>query len=347
MDHKWYSGKYDRAFKEVMLKDDNLELLKSIIEHILNIKIEEISILNVEKLRGNVHIKGQRLDLNIKTNNERINVEINSTKKDYLHTRNFSYLADTYSHDVLVGGNYSENIRFIQINLSYELSKDVSPISVYKVVDNEGKEYISNFYIYEVNMEYYLNLWYNNNKKEIEKEYLLIMLGLEKEELAKLAKNNGMVLKYMEDLNKVNEEPEFREYMSYEEDQRKILNTERELAIKETEDKIISRMLDNGMSKVEISKIIGMPEDKLNENPEYREYMSYEEDQKKILNTERELARKEGIEQGIEQGKKEGLINGQSSIINKLLDSGITIEKISEITDLSIDEIKEILNNSN
>ena len=120
-------------------------------------------------------------------------------------------------------------------------------------------------------MEYYLNLWYNNNKKEIEREYLLIMLGLEKEELAKLAKNNRMVLKYMDDLNKVNEEPEFREYMSYEEDQKKILNTERELAreegIKEgilkNEKEVISKLLSSGMSKEEISKILEIPVDKI------------------------------------------------------------------------------------
>ena len=267
MNQKWYSGKYDRAFKEVMLKEDNLSLLKSIIEHILKIKIEEISIVNVEKLRGNVHIKGQRLDLNIKTKYDRINVEINSTKKDYLHTRNFSYIADTYSHDVLVGGNYDESIRFIQINLSYELNKNIDPISKYKIVNEKGKEYVSNFYIYEVNMEYYLNLWYNNNEKEINKEYLLIMLGLEKEELTKLANKNKVVSKYMEDLNKVNEEPEFREYMSYEEDQRKILNTEKEISRKEgiqegsikKEKEVISKLLSSGMSKEEISKILEIP----------------------------------------------------------------------------------------
>ena len=30
MEYKWYSGKYDRAFKEVMLMEDNTDLLKKL-----------------------------------------------------------------------------------------------------------------------------------------------------------------------------------------------------------------------------------------------------------------------------------------------------------------------------
>ena len=39
---------------------------------------------------------------------------------------------------------------------------------VYKLRDKEGKEYIKNLYIYEINMDYYRELWYNE-KEEIEK----------------------------------------------------------------------------------------------------------------------------------------------------------------------------------
>lgn len=47
MDKQWYSGRYDRAFKEVMLKEENRDLLIMLIEHILNIKIEHLEVLNI------------------------------------------------------------------------------------------------------------------------------------------------------------------------------------------------------------------------------------------------------------------------------------------------------------
>ena len=118
-EYKWYSGKYDRCFKEVMLKESNKDLLKALLEHILKVEIYKIEIKNVEKLRENIHIKGMRVDLSLDTNVGYINVEVNSNPDEYVHPRNFSYLADTYSHDTLVGEEYSEEIMYIQINLSY------------------------------------------------------------------------------------------------------------------------------------------------------------------------------------------------------------------------------------
>ena len=35
---------------------------------------------------------------------------------------------------------------------------DTEPIREYKVMDKTGKRYIENFIIYELNMDYYLNL---------------------------------------------------------------------------------------------------------------------------------------------------------------------------------------------
>ena len=91
---KWYSGKYDRVFKEVMLNESNRDILKMLLEKILDIVIYDIEVLNVESIIGNIHVKGKRLDLNLKTNMGKINVEVNSTNKDYVHSKNFSYLAD-------------------------------------------------------------------------------------------------------------------------------------------------------------------------------------------------------------------------------------------------------------
>ena len=74
-------------------------------------------------------------------------------------------------------------------------------------------------------MDSYMDLWYNKNEKGIEENKILVMLGLEKEDLKILSKNDKVVSKFMDELNKLNESTLFRRYMTEEEDQRKIYNS--------------------------------------------------------------------------------------------------------------------------
>ena len=301
--YKWYSGKYDRVFKEVMLKEDNIDLLKLLLEHILKVEIYNIKIKNGEQLRENIHIKGMRTDLSLDTNIGYINVEINSHPDKYVHPRNFSYITDRYSHDVKVSETYNEKTMYIQINLTYGFMlnednkkikdpKDTEPIREYKMMDKTGKEFIKNLIIYEINMDYYLLLWYNKDIKKLEKEKILVMLGLDKEGLEELSGYDKVVSKYMKEVNNVNEDPEFREYISYEEDMRKIQNT----LLEEAENKGIEKGIE------------------------------------------------QGIKQGIEQGRTEGINSSKIEITKNMLTKGISKEDISEITGLSLNTINQIKN---
>ena len=334
-ENKWYSGKYDRAFKEVMLKESNRDLLTMLLEHILKVKINNITILNVEKLMTNVHIRSQRLDLNLDTNIGKINVEVNSTDENYIPNRNFAFLADIYSHDVLVGQNYNFNRQYIQINLSYGLNKNRDKIEIYKMKDDNGRTYINNFILYVINMDYYTNLFNNTDTKKIKDDIILVMLGQERNNLIKLAKNNKVVSKYMDELDEVNKIPEFREYMSKEEDDRKIRNTLIKEATENGFNKGINQIIDSliasGMSKEEIEK-------RININPKFREYMSYDLEQEILRNSERKLGFNEGIEKGIEQGIEQS----KKEIVNNLLNTNMSISDISKIVNLSEEEIIKI-----
>lgn len=267
IEYKWYSGKYDRAFKEVMLYENNRDLLTMLLEKILNVKIEELKVINNEKLVHNVHVKNQRLDLNLKTNIGKINVEVNSSQQSYIHRRNMAYLCDTYAHDILVGEEYNDNTMYIQINLSYGLNKNIKPIRQYQVMNEELEAYVNNLYIYDINMDYYMNLWYSKDVKEVDNNIILVMLGLDKKDLEELSKKNRMVSKYMEELNRVNENPEFREYMSYEEDQRKIKNTliseARQEGIEQSKILIIKNLLAKNIEISEIAEIVELPEERV------------------------------------------------------------------------------------
>ena len=103
---------------------------------------------------------------------------------------------------------------YIQINLSYGL-KDDKLNRIYKMMDKDGKNYVNNFIIYELNMDRYMKFWYNGDKKIEENKYL-VMLDLQLDELENLAKDK-VVSKYMETLKKINTEYKFKEYISAEE----------------------------------------------------------------------------------------------------------------------------------
>ena len=279
---KWYTCRNDRAFKTLFFNEKNKKLLKLLLEHILKVEIYEITILNNEKARDNIKTKGMRTDLSLNTNIGYINVEVNSNPEEYVHPRNFSYLSDAYSHAISISETYNEEIQYIQINFSYGLMLtenhhmkkepiDKEAIRVYKVQDNKGKEFIKNFTIYEINMDYYLNLWYNKNTKELEKEKIIVMLGLDKESLEELSSDDKIVGEYMEEMNKINEDPKFREYISYEEDQRKIQNTLLEKAERQGLEKginsekieIAKNSLENNIDIDTIVKITGLKKEEV------------------------------------------------------------------------------------
>ena len=100
------------------------------------------------------------------------------------------------------------------------------------------------------------------------------MLVLEPKDLDKLSQNDKVVKKYMEEITRVNEEPESREYMSAEEDNKKKENSLKaewlqqgiekgleqglEIGSKEASLKIAKELLNMGMKKEDIIEATGL-----------------------------------------------------------------------------------------
>ena len=94
--------------------------------------------------------------------------------------------------------------------------------------------------------------------------------------------------------------------------------------------------------------------ERVNQDPEFREYMSAEEDNRKIQNSLRIQAMKEGreegrtegiqqgIQQGIEQGIEQGSYQSKIEIAKSLLENHVDIEIIAKSTGLEIEKIKEL-----
>ena len=281
----FYTCRNDRAFKEVFLNPNNSDLLKALLEFILKIKIDKLEIKKTELLSGNVNIKDKRVDAIVHTGNKKIEIEINSQNKDYLHARSTAYICNIYQSNANVGDTYNEDTDIIQVNLTWGLGRNNDEMKIYKIMNEKGELYVKNFIIYEINMDYYDKIWYSKNEDEIKKNLYMIMLDLDKKELKNMPKDK-IVDKYITNVTIVNDDPEFQKYMSEEEDKRKIQNS------------LLSE------------------------------------------------AKEEGISQGYTSGINDGISKGENKksieIAKNMLKKNMSIEDISDITGLSIEEINKL-----
>ena len=141
--------------------------------------------------------------------------------------------------------------------------------------DEDNDPFVRNFIIYDINMVKCKNLWYTKDK-EFDKYKYLMMLDLNEEKLEDLSKKDKVVSKYMETLEEVNKDPEFREYMSAEEDARKMENSHLDEARAEGISKGISQgknernievaknMLNEDINLSAIVKCTGLTENEIN-----------------------------------------------------------------------------------
>ena len=112
----------------------------------------------------------------------------------------------------------------MHVNLTWGLGAEEDVMTKYMIMSENGKLFVKNFIIYEINMDYYNKLWYSKNEDEIKKNLYMIMLDLDKKELENMPKDK-IVDKYITNVTIVNDDPEFQKYMSEEEDKKKIQNS--------------------------------------------------------------------------------------------------------------------------
>lgn len=277
---KFYTCKYDKPFKKIMLNEKNKDILKKLLETILKQEIKYINIKNVELSVKGMDVKRKSVDVYLESLNKKIEIEVNTSLESYIHPRNMSYISNIYSSHTLRNDSYDEKTDIIQINLNYN-QKNKRIYNEYMMRDLYGDVYVKNLKIIELNMEKYKEMWYHGSEKEKEENKFLIMLDLNEEELKKI-KGDKVVSKYMREINKLNNDSEFVEYMSAEEDARKIYN---------------SRMYD---------------------------------------------AREKGFKQGYDEGIEQGIEKNKIEIAKNLLDNNVDINVISLSTGLSQEEIKNL-----
>ena len=216
--------KYDVVFKNVFYRDS--ELLKDFISSILNnfydIQIDKIEIKNAELTKNRVYIKNKTIDILVIANNKVINMELNNNR--YSKTtklRNLSYLFSAYVEDIHTSKTYQTGKEYLQINFNFQGKNKRGFSSYYLREDNNLNDIlVNNIRIININVDYFLDKWYNSsNKEEYLKKYkYIILIGMSKEELRKIKGDDKMLKRVRNDIEKLNQSEDFYQLFTDEED---------------------------------------------------------------------------------------------------------------------------------
>ena len=105
-------------------------------------------------------------------------------------------------------------------------------------------------------MDKITNYWYNSDVDKVNKYKHLIMLDLEKNDLDEMSNGDDLVKEYEDKVKDLNNQETFRSFMTYEEDQRLIQNTEKKMAYEDGISQGIEQGISQGIEqeKLEIAK---------------------------------------------------------------------------------------------
>ena len=247
-------------------------ILKPLLEHILEKEIIELEILNPNLIQDYFRLRGQRLDLLVKTKDEIINVELNTNYSEEILIRNLHYIFKLASENTERGNKYKVKNKIVQINLNFINSKyEKCEYLLYdKKHEIELTDYIK---ICNIGIDKYIKNYYNNSKKFTKGEELVIMLDLDKKELEELSEKSDIVDNFKEDVIKANEDKLIVEWISREEEQKqyeevmyeKGLNQGITQGIEQTKQENAKKMLELNMDLETISKVTGLTIEQIND----------------------------------------------------------------------------------
>ncbi len=194
-------------------------ILKPLLEYILEKEIVELEILNPNLVQDYFKVRGQRLDVLVKTKEDIINVEINSNYNEEILIRNLHYIFKLASENTKRGNKYKIDNKIVQINLNFSNSKYEK--CEYLLYDKRNESILTDYIkIYNIGIDKYIKNYYNNGKKFTKGEDLIIMLDLDKKELEELSEKSDIVDNFKEDVIKANEDEFVVEWISKEEEQK-------------------------------------------------------------------------------------------------------------------------------
>ena len=284
---KFFKGTNDNMFKAIFTSKKNRELLKEFIKRSLKegstINLDGLIILSSEIAKTNINVKGKTLDILAETKDNILNIELNNSYYPSLHNRNAAYIFSKYSKEVKVSKSYRKMKTFIQINFTKGLSNNLPSLEIYTLKgEKTNKKYIDNLIILEFNIDKIKDECYNGDREF----NFVAALDLEGKELDKICKGDEYMELFEKEVKRLNKDQKFTEFMSAEEEAKKLTNT--------------------------------------------------------LIEEAKDLGVEEGKTLGIEEGKTLGTEETTLKIAKNLLNQNVPLDDISKATGLSIAEIKAL-----
>ena len=235
----FYGFNYDKMFKAIFVGKDKkkTDLLCELLGECLETKIDRIIKFIPIELNARRKKRYKRVDLLLEAGKRKINLELNSTYNEEDKIRNMNYYFSFCSQYTIAGEKYDIESEFIHISLNYNVKKDTPLIKCYTIYDKSHDEELdSRFKYYEINVEKFAKLWYDNDIESVKKAPILTMIGIkDEEELEKYSKkmNNAIIKESVDNLKRLNSDATFVYGLTPEEDELLVRNTRDEFVRRE------------------------------------------------------------------------------------------------------------------
>lgn len=311
----------DYVFKRIFGKKGNEDITRGFIETVTGVKYEDINLEDTPILeRDLLENKMGVLDVKVVANKYNdIDIEMQVVKSEHIADRILWYWAKMYSASIERGKGYSSTKRAICIliaDFSLENLKNISNYhTIWKIREDEYKDVILTRKL-EIHI---IELEKLENMKEL--------TGVNKKLLSwcKFIKNpdgvEDSIMKENEDIRKAKEELD------------EISKDAKERRLAELRDKAL-------MDEIAIRES-GFNEGR-EEGREAGRKAGLIEGRKEGILEGRKEGMLEGRKEGMLEGKREGKNEAQIEIAKNMLNKNFTIEQISELTGLSIEEINNL-----
>ena len=118
----------------------------------------------------------------------------------------------------------------------------------------------------DVNVDYFKDKWYNLGKEKeyYEKYKSILMFSFDEDEFKSLKDSDKYMKKIKNDVEKLNNDTEFYQWMTDEEDRKMMENSAKKEGIKEKEISIVRNMKKENISIETIKKITGLSIEEIN-----------------------------------------------------------------------------------
>ena len=265
----------DIIFKNVF---NAKETLKRLLKETLDLNVKDVDLASTEMPVEKINEKRKILDLVVYTEKEVINVEVNNAYKEDLYIRNFLYFCKLISSNLQKTKDYTKLGKHIQLNLTWNLQRYL-PFDIrqkkkleFYVKDEETNQKVfeDKFKIVNINMDYYLELWYSKNV-ENENPFLLLLAAPTIEEMDKISRGDRLMEKIAKEVKKLNFDPKITEEIAFENEHEIWANTMHSRGIeqgieqgsKQKEIEIAKMMLKDNMPTDTIVKYTGLTKEEI------------------------------------------------------------------------------------